>query len=70
MHCSWLQYICWLSPVHGRGTINLRQTSKLDVNTARNSTATVGFLLTGPPIALDLLSFQSLCLTIVCGEKL
>ena len=50
MHCSWLQYICWLSLVHGRCTIYLRQTSELDVNTAKNSTATVCLLLTGPPI--------------------
>ena len=79
MHCSWLQYICWLSLVHGRSTINLRHISKLDVNTAKSSTATVCFLLTVPPIGPCCLSClchsiiscdgRLLCLTIVRGEK-
>ena len=78
-HCSWFQYICWLSLVHVRCTINLRQTSEQDVNAAKNSTATACFLLTGPPIAPCCLSClchttiscdgRLLCLTTVCGEN-
>ena len=56
-------YICCLSLVHGRCTMNLRQTSDQDVNTAKNSTATVCFHLTVPPIAPCCLS--CLCRSII-----